>query len=71
MKKAEQHELTLRCGDLENAMRAIGKMLVDQGVAPKRRIDMALGVLWRYGFEPIEPEKASTSLYIKGANDGV
>lgn len=55
MSKIER-EQSVRIADLENAMKAIGQMLADESLAPKRRIDMALGVLWRYD---CAPEKAS------------
>mgnify|MGYP001558569358 CR=1 FL=1 len=57
MSKSSERELILRVGDLENAMKVMGEMLSDETVPPKRRIDMAIGVLWRYD---LAPKKAFT-----------
>lgn len=44
--------------DLKNALRAVGKALVDQSVPVPRRIDRAMGILSMYDCEPKEPKEA-------------
>lgn len=54
-------------GDLENAMKIIGRILVDATVTPKQRIAQATGILRMYGCEaptlpaavPLESEARS------------
>lgn len=50
--RASEHELTQRIGQLEHAMRIMGVMLSDETVPTTRRIDIAIGVLRRYGLAP-------------------
>ncbi len=56
MSRASEHEQVLRIGDLESALKMIGQLLANEGLAPKKRIDMALGILWRYDAAPKEAQ---------------
>lgn len=46
--KRKSYDLETRCDDLTDAMRAIGRILVDATVTPKQRIAQVVGVLRMY-----------------------
>lgn len=46
--RSKEREQQTRIEDLEGAMKAVGDLLGDESTPVKRRIDMALGILWRY-----------------------
>ena len=52
MGKATERELQMRIADLEEAMRMIGQLLIDDTQPMKRRVSMVSGILWRYGVAP-------------------
>lgn len=53
-----QKELQTRIDDLQGALGAIGRVLRDEATPVKRRIDMALGILFQYEAPKAETPKA-------------
>jgi hypothetical protein len=52
MSKHTQRDLAQRAADLEQAMKAIGRVLADPVVTPKQRIAQATGILRMYDCTP-------------------
>lgn len=48
MNAAAQRELSLRVSDLENALKAIGRIAVDATITPKARLQRISGILSMY-----------------------
>lgn len=55
----EKRDLERKIADLEGALRAVGRIVVDQSIEPRRRADRVLGVLAMYGCEPQAAEPAA------------
>lgn len=56
--KAVVKELSTRVSDLEEALKAIGRIMADGSVAYKSRADQVLGVLKMYHCEPATTKEA-------------
>lgn len=56
MSKASVTELQTRISDLDGALKAIGRIVADNAITPKRRLERVQGVLALYGATaPTEP----------------
>jgi hypothetical protein len=55
MKSNPTRELQLRVSDLEEALKAIGRILADETVAAQKRLNMAAGIVFRYDTPEVKP----------------